>query len=146
MRFDIYVKIRIYRCYHNGISIEQPMDPIECNHENCSIGKEASLKISSMVISVLMTFVLMSCASTPYAPDSRQEQAALEKRTPRFSEFVEALEYLGNQLNKEVYYLTQSSGFSAVSSGGESQPLTPEEQTQKNAEDAMAELESEIRF
>jgi len=102
------------------------------------------LKISSMVISVLMTFVLMSCASTPYAPDSRQEQAALEKRTPRFSEFVEALEYLGNQLNKEVYYLTQSSGFSAVSSGGESQPLTPEEQTQKNAEDAMAELEREI--
>jgi TolB-like protein len=102
------------------------------------------LKILSIAVSVLMICALISCASTPSAPVSRQEQETLEKRTPRFPRFIEALEYLGKRLNEEVYYLRQSQGFSATASGGESQVLTPEEQTQQNADDAMAELDREI--
>jgi TolB-like protein len=107
------------------------------------------LKILSIIVSVLMIFALISCASTPStdkpsAFETRQEKEAFEKRTPRFSQFVEAIEYLGNRLNEEVYKLRQTDGFSADSAGGESQPLSPEEQTQQNADDAMAELEREI--
>ena len=81
-------------------------------------GKEAALKILSIVVSVLMIFALISCASTPSSDrpsafETLQEQEAFEKRTPRFSQFVEALEYLGNRLNEEVYKLRQTDGFSA---------------------------------
>lgn len=107
------------------------------------------MKTLSIVVSVFMIFVLISCASTPSPDkmsglDSRLEKEKLEKRTPRYTKFVDALEYLGNRLNEEVYQLRQSQGFSAISSGSVNQPLTPEEQTQQNAEDAMAELEREI--
>jgi TolB-like protein len=112
-------------------------------------GKGAGLKVLSIVVSVLMIFVFMSCASTPSSDrssafESKQEKERFEKRTPRFSQFVEALEYLGNRLNEEVYKLRQTDGFSTASAGDESTPLSPEEQTQQHAEDAMAELEREI--
>ena len=102
-----------------------------------------------MLYEVITIFALISCASTPSSDrpsafETRQEQEKLEKRTPRFSQFVEALEYLGNRLNEEVYKLRQTDGFSAVSKGGESKPLSPEEQTRQHADDAMAELDREI--
>ena len=102
------------------------------------------MKVLSVVVSVLMIFAFISCASTPSTFKSEQEKEAFEKRTPRFSQFVEALAYLGNRLNEKVYKLRQTDGFSAVSAGSESKPLSPEEQTQQNADDAMAELEREI--
>ena len=107
------------------------------------------MKILSIVVSVLMIFAFISCASTPSSDrpsafETRQEQEAFEKRTPRFSQFVEALEYLGKRLNEEVYKLRQTDGFSADAAGDESKPLSPEEQTQQNADDAMAELDREI--
>jgi TolB-like protein len=96
-----------------------------------------------------MIFAFISCASTPSSDrpsafETRQEQEKLEKRTPRYSSFVEALEYLGSRLNEEVYRLRQTDGFSAAATGSETKPLSPEEQTQQHAEDAMAELEREI--
>ena len=102
------------------------------------------MKVLSMAVSVLMIFAFISCASTPSSFDSRQEKEMFEKRTPRFSRFVKALEYLGSRLNEEVYKLRQTDGFSAVSTGSESKALSPEEQTQQNSDDAMAELEREI--
>ena len=107
------------------------------------------MKVLSPVVSVLMMFALVSCASTPSADrpsalGTRQEQEKLERRTPRYSSFVEALDYLGNRLNEEVYKLRQTDGFSASVAGGETRQLTPEEQTQQHADDAMAELEREI--
>jgi len=102
------------------------------------------LKKLSTVLSVLMICFLITCAGAPPAPDSGLQQEPLKKTTPRYSKFGEALEYLGNQLNQEIYYLRQSQDFSATASGGEKQVLSAEEQVQQNAEDAMAELEAEI--
>jgi len=91
-----------------------------------------------------MIFAFISCASTPSADRPSAFERQQEKQTPRFSQFVDALAYLGNRLNENVYKLKQKDGFSAVSTGSESQPLSPEEQTQQKADDAMAELEREI--
>jgi TolB-like protein len=107
------------------------------------------LKVLALVVSVLVMVALIYCASAPSADrpspfETRQEQEKLEKRTPRYASFVEALEYLGNRLNAEVYKLRQTDGFSAVVAGGETKQLSPEEQTRQDADDAMAELEREI--
>lgn len=107
------------------------------------------MKVLSTIVSVWVILTFLSCASTP-PPDSpsgyesRQEKETHEKRTPRFTLFVEALEYLGNRLNEEVYKLRQTDGFSAVSENGENKPLSQEDQAQQHADDAMEELEREI--
>jgi len=109
------------------------------------------LKTVSIVFSIFLILILMSCASAPQkAGQSVYEAPAapkkVEKRTPRFSQFADALEYLGTALNEEIYNLKQSDGFSATVSdgGGSVDPMTPEEQTRMHADDAMEELDREI--
>jgi len=109
------------------------------------------LKTTSFVISILLTMFLLSCAATPEKPSegmvlSSETAAAKEIRTPRFSQMADALDYLGNSLNEEIYRLKMSDGFSASASGGTGQDdvTTPEDDTRSRAEDVMDELDQEI--
>jgi hypothetical protein len=112
------------------------------------------LKILSIVASVVLICVLASCASTPPPAGMKASEEAQmvpkekKKITPRFSEIEECFEYLWTALDGELYNLKQSDGFSAGATGGgameESRPLTPEEQVQKNSENALDELDREI--
>jgi hypothetical protein len=116
--------------------------------------KETGVKKSSIIASVVLICVLAACASTSprtgmqAAEDARMLPTEEKKVTPRFAEIEECFEYLWTALDGELYNLKQSSGFSAGVSGGgtvgESRPLTPEEQVQKNSENAMDELDKEI--
>jgi hypothetical protein len=116
--------------------------------------KEAGLKRLSIVASVVLICVLVACASTPSptgmkAMEEAQTLPKEEKKiTPHFREIEECFEYLWTALDSELYNLKQSDGFSAGASGGgalgESRPLTPEEQVQKNSENALDELDKEI--
>jgi hypothetical protein len=71
-----------------------------------------------------------------------------KKITPHFSEIEECFEYLWTALDGGLYNLKQADGFSAGAAGGgatgEKRPLTPEEQVQKNSENALDELDREI--
>jgi len=112
------------------------------------------LKILSIVASAVLICVLIACASTrpPGATKTPQEAQMLpaeeKKVTPRFKEVEECLEYLWTALDSELYNLRQSDGFAAGAAGGgtssENRPLSPEEQVQKNAQDALDELDKEI--
>ena len=95
--------------------------------------------------------IIVSCAATPEKPKEGMGTApavtgTMEKQTPRFARLVDALDYLGNALNEEVYRLKMSDGFStSVSNGtGSDDAITPTEQTQANADDVMDELDREI--
>ena len=109
------------------------------------------MKTALIVISICLTMLLLSCAATPEKPIQRMEASsaasgAREKRTPRFSQMADALDYLGNALNEEVYRLKMSDGFSASAPGGTGQDdvTTPAEDTRSRAEDVMDELDREI--
>jgi hypothetical protein len=116
--------------------------------------KEAGLKKLSIVASVVLACVLVACASTPppigmKATEEAQVLPREEKKvTPHFREIEECFEYLWTALDSELYNLKQSDGFSAGVSGsgvmGQSRPLTPEEQVQKNSDNALDELDKEI--
>ena len=109
------------------------------------------MKVLSTIAALVLIFGLISCASTPspqqqavYAPP---QKPAEKKVTPRFSNLGQCLEYLWTALDEEIYNLRQGGGFSAHTSGGKTaptEPLSPQEQVQKNADDAMAELDREI--
>jgi len=109
------------------------------------------LKTVSVFVSVFLALFLLSCASSPqkadqsvYTPPAKPQK--VEKRTPRFAQFADAIEYLGTALNEEIYRLRQSDGFSATVSPGSNNadPLSPEDETRMNADNAMEELEREI--
>jgi len=109
------------------------------------------LKTASIVISIFLMMIIVSCAATSEKPKEGMGAASavtgtMEKQTPRFARLVDALDYLGNALNEEVYRLKMSDDFSAsVSNGtGSDDATTPTEQTQANADDVMDELDREI--
>ena len=109
------------------------------------------MRTTSLVMSILLAMLILSCAATPEKPTgSTGVSSALngtgEKRTPRFAQMADALEYLGNALNEEIYRLKMSDGFSASVSGGTGRDdgTTPEEDTRSRAKDVMDELDSEI--
>ena len=109
------------------------------------------MKTTSLVMSILLAMLILSCAATPEKPTgstgvSSAGTGAGEKRTPRFAQMADALEYLGNALNEEIYRLKMSDGFSASVSGGTGRDdgTTPEEDTRSRAKDVMDELDSEI--
>jgi len=109
------------------------------------------LKTVWVVFSIFLILILMSCASAPQKAGQAVDETStapkkVEKRTPRFSQFADALEYLGIALNEEIYNLKQSDGFSATVSvvAGSDDPMTPEEETRMHADDAMEELDREI--
>jgi len=102
-------------------------------------------------MSILLAMLILSCAATPEKPTgstgvSSAVNGTGEKRTPRFAQMADALEYLGNALNEEIYRLKMSDGFSASVSGGTGRDdgTTPEEDTRSRAKDVMDELDSEI--
>ena len=109
------------------------------------------MKTTSFVISILLSMFFLSCAATPEKPTesmgaSTAVSGTKEKRTPRFTQMADALDYLGNVLNEEVYRLKMSDSFSASVSGatGENEAATPEEDTRSRADDVMDELDQEI--
>ena len=109
------------------------------------------MKTLSIVISIGVALLLAACAATPQKPSQSMGAPAAaaetrEKRTPRFAQMADALDYLGNALNEEVYRLKMSDGFSASASGGTGQadPATPEQDTRSRADDVMDELDREI--
>ena len=109
------------------------------------------MKTTSFVISIVLTMFLFSCAATPEKSSdgmvsSPEVAAADEIRTPRFAQMADALDYLGNSLNEEIYRLKMSDGFSASGSAstGQDEVTTPEDDTRSRAEDVMDELDQEI--
>ena len=76
------------------------------------------MKTASIVISIFLTMIILSCAATPEKSKEGMGPASAvtatkEKQTPRFARLADALDYLGNALNEEVYRLKMSDGFSA---------------------------------
>jgi TolB-like protein len=113
--------------------------------------EEAELKTAAIVISICLTMLILSCAATPEKPtdymgSAPAATAAKEKRTPRFAQMTEAVDYLGVALNEEIYRLKMSDGFSASATGGTGpdRATTPEDDTRSRAEDVMDELDREI--
>lgn len=109
------------------------------------------MKTASIVISIVLTMLMLSCAATPEKPMGHMgtapaATAAKEKRTPRFAQMAEAVDYLGVALNEEIYRLKMSDGFSASATGGagSDDATTPEDDTRSRAEDVMDELDREI--
>ena len=115
-------------------------------------GKETnvkSLNFIAAVASILIIFGLISC--TP-AGVQVQKSPLIKKKTPRFSDLNEAVDYLGTAISEEMYNLKGSNQFTSDVSGGSyssKEPLTekeftPEEMTRQHAESAMDELDREI--
>ena len=109
------------------------------------------MKTASIVISILLAMIILSCATTPEKSKEGMGAAStvtatMEKQTPRFTRLVDALDYLGNALNEEVYRLKMSDGFSGTASGGTGQDdgTMPTDDTRSRADDVMDELDREI--
>ena len=109
------------------------------------------MKTVSIVISLFLTMFILSCAAAPDKPTGSMGASpavteAKEKKTPRFAQMDDALDYLGVALNEEIYRMKMSDGFSATASGGAGKDdgATPTEDTRDRAADVMDELDREI--
>jgi hypothetical protein len=127
-------------------------------HSEIKIGKEPSVKLIKFVVGLLLIAGLIACT-----PADRQVKESVTptpgtlppvttvKKTPRFANLDEALEYLGTALTEEIFNQIGSNRFSATvsgdaqgSPGAAGSQLSPEEATRQHAADAMDELEREI--
>jgi hypothetical protein len=115
-------------------------------------GKETnvnSIKFIVAAASILIIFGLISC--TP-AGVQFEKSPLIKKKTPRFSDLNEAVDYLGTAISEEMYNLEGSNQFTSDVSGdsySSKEPLkekefTPEEMTRQHAENALDELDREI--
>ena len=116
-----------------------------------------SIKPFAALMSLIILCGLISCTpadqqvkATAPPPEPAYKPEPVIKKTPRFANLDEGLDYLGTALTKEIFNQGGASRFSATASGGASgtsgaagQP-SPEEMTRQHAADAMEELEREI--
>lgn len=115
-------------------------------------GKETnvnSIKFIAAAAFILIIFGLISCTPTGVQV---KKSPLIKKKTPRFSDLNEAVDYLGTAIGEEMYNLEGSNQFISDVSGdsySSKEPLTekeftPEEMTRQHAESAMDELDREI--
>ena len=108
-----------------------------------------SIKFIVAAASILIIFGLISC--TP-AGVQVKKSPLIKKKTPRFSDLNEAVDYLGTAISEEMYNIEGSNQFTSDVSGdsySSKEPLTekeftPEEMTRQHAESALDELDREI--
>ncbi|MEE8552385.1 MAG: hypothetical protein V3S72_03720, partial [Desulfobacterales bacterium] len=108
-----------------------------------------STKFIAAAASILIIFGLISCAPTGVQV---KKSPLIKKKTPRFSDLNEAVDYLGTAIGEEMYNLEGSNQFTSDVSGdsySSKEPLTekeftPEEMTRQHAESALDELDREI--
>ncbi len=79
------------------------------------------------------------------APDYTEDGTKVKKRTPRFASLEDAIEYLGVAISESLNDPRKARKFKSQSSSvSKKPPMTAEERTRKNAQDAMDELDREI--
>ncbi len=116
-----------------------------------------SIKFIAAVVCPFILFGLIACTpadqqvkeSIPTTESAGQPAPAV-KKTPRFADLDEALEYLGTALTEEIFNQGDANRFTATVSGGSAgtapsgTQLGQEEMTRQHAADALDELEREI--
>jgi TolB-like protein len=108
-----------------------------------------SIKFIVAAASILIIFGLISCTPTGVQV---KKPPLTQKKTPRFSDLNEAVDYLGTAIGEEMYNIEGSNQFTSDVSGdsySSKEPLTekeftPEEMTRQHAESALDELDREI--
>ena len=115
-----------------------------------------SIKSLAVFACLIILWGLIACTpadqqvKTPPSPAPAYKPEPVVKKTPRFANLDEALEYLGAALTEEIFSQSSADRFSATVSGGTSgtsgtaMEPSPEEMTRQHAADAMEELDREI--
>jgi len=116
-----------------------------------------SIKFVAAVACPIILFGLIACTPADQqvkdaipTTEAAMQPAPAVKKTPRFADLNEALEYLGTALTGEIFNQSDTNRFTATVSdsstgaaGSETQPSN-EDMTREHAADALDELEREI--